>query len=270
MKNTEPINPFDNFAFYYEERPLKDEETRKKREERTKAELEALEIIFTKRGINLSESTIVDMGGGTGRIAYPLSLQAKKIILAEPPSGMLNVAKSKYDTVEHGDIEFLLEGFLDVSLFPDSIDGLISLDGPFMYLIELEDQLMALENIMRILKPNGLVLIEVHNFFSIIMNLQHPKPEIWETEKYKFSKFISHETFNFKGIWQHTEYTFIEDKETNEIRSYESVHHLKNTSSTELLLLFQETGFENIKFYPGRDLSAEEGNRFWIVAQKPK
>jgi len=270
MKNTEPINPFDNFAFYYEERPLKDEETRKKREERTKAELEALEIIFTKRGINLSESTIVDMGGGTGRIAYPLSLQAKKIILAEPPSGMLNVAKSKYDTVEHGDIEFLLEGFLDVSLFPDSIDGLISLDGPFMYLIELKDQLMALENIKRILKPNGLVLIEVHNFFSIIMNFQHPKPEIWETEKYEISRFISHETFNFRGIWQHTEHTFIEDKETNEIRNYESVHHLKNTTSTELFLLFQKVGFENIKLFPGRNPSAEEGTRFWVVTKKKK
>ena len=95
-------------------------------------------------------------------------MQARKIILTEPPSGMLNVAKSKYDTVEHGDIEFLLEDFLDVSLSPDSIDGLISLDGPFMYLIELEDQLMALENIKKILKPNGLVLIDVHNFFLLL------------------------------------------------------------------------------------------------------
>ncbi|MCG3215894.1 MAG: hypothetical protein KAS63_04225 [Candidatus Heimdallarchaeota archaeon] len=31
MKNKEKVNPYDNFAFYYEERTLKDGETKKKK-----------------------------------------------------------------------------------------------------------------------------------------------------------------------------------------------------------------------------------------------
>ena len=129
MKN-KSNDTYEKFAGVYDQLPFADQE-------RTKHELDSLQVLLKERNIQLSDSTVVDLGGGTGRLAFPLSIHAKKVILVEPASEMLQVAKSKLFTIEHGEIEFREEGFLDLSLPASSVDIVISFNDPFQYLLNL-------------------------------------------------------------------------------------------------------------------------------------
>ncbi|MHA2308635.1 MAG: hypothetical protein ACXABJ_05115, partial [Candidatus Heimdallarchaeaceae archaeon] len=126
-----------------------------------------------------------------------------------------------------------------------------------------------LENVKRVLKKKGIIILEYANFFSLLLRVEYPKPTFWETEKHKVSRFIRYEVQDFKGVWNHIEEIFIEDKKTGEIEHFQSIHRLKNISATELILLAEKVGFENTRLYPGTDIEAEEGTRFMLVAQKP-
>jgi len=73
-------------------------------EEHTKNELDALLTLLNKRNIQISNSIVVDLGGGTGRIAFPLSKLCKKLILADLFAQMIEIAKQKQYSCEHGEI----------------------------------------------------------------------------------------------------------------------------------------------------------------------
>ena len=107
------------------------------------------------------------------------------------------------------------------------------------------------------------------NFFSLIFRAKTPEPRYWETEIHKGSRFVQISMHKLKGIWYRKENIYIEDKKTREIEHIEILHKLKNISSTELELLHERVGFEEIKIYPGYDLNAEDGNRFLSIAKKP-
>ena len=235
----------------------------------TKNQLDAIHKLIKNHGIKIEDSIIVDLGGGTGRLAIPLSLDCKKLILAEPSKQMLSVAKKKCITEKHGEIVFLEKGFLDVDLSPNSIDVIISINDPFQFILEKQEQIQALDNMRRILKPGGILILEIMNFFSLIFRAKTPEPRFWETEDYKGSLFLQHSMHKLKGIWFHTENIYIEDKKTGKIEHTEVLHKLKNISSTELELLHEKVGFENIRIFPDHNLDADDGNRFLSVAQKP-
>ncbi|MCG3225456.1 MAG: methyltransferase domain-containing protein [Candidatus Heimdallarchaeota archaeon] len=269
MSSPHWIRAYENLALIYDEIAERIPEIKKKKEERTIREIVAIKQIVEKRGFEINNSTLLDIGGGTGRLALPLSKLVKRIILAEPSKSMLDIAKGKLETVKDGKFDFLQEGFLELSLNDNTVDIAISFNDPFQYLLTLEEQIKALENIKRILKQNGIIILENSNFFSLLLREEWPKPTSWETEKHKVSRFIHYDVQAFKNVWNHIENIFVEDLKTGKIEHFESIHRLKNISATELILLAQKVGFENIRLYPGTDLDAEEGTRFLLVAQKP-
>jgi ubiquinone/menaquinone biosynthesis C-methylase UbiE len=269
MEDPHWIKAYEKWAVIYDEISDTDPETKRKKEERTEKEVTAIKQIIEKGRVELRNSILLDIGGGTGRLAFPLSRLVKKIILAEPSKTMLDIAKKKIETRNIDNIKCVQEGFLELSLKENSVDVAIAFNDPFHYLLTLEDQIKGLENIKRVLTKNGIVILENMNFFSLLLRVEDPKPSSWKTEKHKVSRQIRYEVQAFKGVWNHIENISIEDLETGEIEEFESIHRLKNISDSELILLAQKVGFVNIKLYPGVDLYAEEGNRFLLVAHKP-
>jgi ubiquinone/menaquinone biosynthesis C-methylase UbiE len=269
MSQLESSKEFDKRANLYDFLQDLSSENKEKHKLWTHNQLDAIRKLIKNQGIEIEDSIIVDLGGGTGRLAIPLSLDCKKVILAEPSEQMLLVAKRKCTVEKHGEIMFLKKGFLDIDLSSNSVDVIISINDPFQFILAKQEQLQALENMKRILKPGGILILENMNFFSLIFRIKSPEPRFWETEEYKGSRFIHHSMHKLKGIWYHTENIYIEDKKTGKIEHTKVIHKLKNISSTELELLHERVGFEEIRFYPGHDLDAEDGNRFLTVAQKP-
>jgi len=235
----------------------------------TRKEIRAIKNLLKELNKELQNSIVVDLGGGTGRLAYPLSQLCKKVILVEPIPQMIDNAKKKLNEQKHGEIEFRQEGFLDISLLSNSVDVVLSFGGPFQYLLTLEDQLTALKNIYSILKPGGFVLIDLKNFFSLIKGYQKPEDMKWETSTENYNRSIVHKNHAFKEIWEHKEQINVENKNSGETELIESTHYLKMFSPSELRFLFQQVGFKHIKIYPGARLKAKEGTRIWITGIKP-
>ena len=91
-----------------------------------------------------------------------------KAILIDPSEKMLENAKKKQIEGKYGKFDYIQQGFLDISLIPNSVDVVIALFGVFQYLLELNEHLEALKRLYDILKPRGFILIDVMNYFSLI------------------------------------------------------------------------------------------------------
>ncbi len=220
--------------------------------------------------LNMHEAVIADIGGGTGRLSFPLSKLCRKVFLIEPYKEMIEAAKGKHKIGEFQNIEYIQQGFLDLSLTLGSIDIAISFGGAFQYLLNLQEQLVALDRVFRGIKSDGLILFDMMNFFSIIKNYRRPNPVEWESEDKAFQVKSSHKINALKEIWEHTYRISVREKPSNRTEQFKSIHRLKMASPTELVLLFQKTGFIDINIYPGTGLKAKDGNRIWITAKKPK
>ncbi len=240
----------------------------KKMLEITKKEIVLLQEILAKRGFVLKESILLDIGGGIGRMAYPLSILAKKVIMVENFPNDFQQARELYEKVEHGDLTIKQEGFLDLSLDENSVDIAVSFNDPFNYLLTTEEQIKALENIRRVLNPGGLVLIDIQNFYSTTKNYHLPEMMSWEDETFKQSSFISYEIQPIKGIWKQKEHLYKENLETGEIEHIENIKTLKMISPSEMHLLLKQTEFETIESFPGVDICESDDTRIWVVAQK--
>ncbi|MHA1302550.1 MAG: methyltransferase domain-containing protein [Candidatus Heimdallarchaeaceae archaeon] len=220
--------------------------------------------------IDISECNILDLGGGIGRLAFPLSTLCKKVILCEPSVEMLEIAKSNAQKVVHGTVEYRQEGFLELSLAPNSIDVIISINDPFMYLIKLKTQLKALENVYKILRPGGILIFEMMNFFSLLKNYRHPKAYSWEEGGKQYFRTVTHRVRPFMEIWEHTENIFIKDLTNGKIEHITSVHELKMISPNEMRLLLHHTKFDEIKINPKVEFDWDNETRLWAFARKPR
>jgi len=156
---------------------------------------------------------------------------------------------------------FRQEGFLELSLPPSSVDIIVSFGDPFLYLLKIDEQCSAIKNMFKILKRGGFVHIDVINFFTIIRNYRQPKDKSWETESHRYKRSVRHNIYALQGIWEHKDHILVEEKSSGTIKRISSTHRLKMFSPSELKLLFQQVGFEEIVLYPGADLSAKDGSR---------
>ena len=92
----------------------------------TRKEIRSIKNLLKERNKELQNSIVVDLGGGTGRLAYPLSLLCKKVILVEPIPQMIDNAKKKCyfeqrnigrSEIKKGGLQWKKVGFLITNLF---------------------------------------------------------------------------------------------------------------------------------------------------------
>lgn len=114
------------------------------------------------------ESLVMDAGGGTGRWAVRLSEFLKgKIVVFDRSTDMLakahenierSAASERIDTIE-GDLANI-EHFKD-----ESVDHIMSIYSPLSFIY---DQTKAVQELFRILKPGGRILIMSHGHFNAV------------------------------------------------------------------------------------------------------
>ena len=182
---------------------------------------------------------------------------------------MLNIAKRKYIPSKHTNIEFKQGGFPVCGLEKNSIDIFIAVDGPFMYLLSLDEQISALHDVNQCLRSGGLLLIDINNFFSLIQRYERPKLIKFEKDNQKIVNINQQDNFPHKEQWVHTFNTFIEDKITGEIKKIVSKHVLKMISPTEMRLLLKKAGFIDIEITTTPNAQEREKSRMWCFARKP-
>lgn len=142
------------FSDKYDERHQKMRDFKKEAEERIK--LLGLE----------SQSTVIDMGCGTGAFAINAASYYKKIYAIDISQLMINHARKKANEAGIDNIEFHHGGFLTYEHKDEPVDGIVC----SLVLHHLPDfwKQVALQRLIQMLKPGGkLLLFDVVFFFDM-------------------------------------------------------------------------------------------------------
>ena len=218
---------------------------------------------------NVSNAVVADIGGGTGLIAFELCKSVQRIYLIDPSDAMLQEARNKIRLLESQNVTIQSGSFENTGLKDNSVDIVISINGPFQALLDLESQKRALNEIYRILRPGGMLLFDIMNFFSIIDNYRLPKVSTTTYKGYNITRMIDHTMNQTEDQWIHTEHLLVENCSTGSLQKIVSTHRQKMTSKNEVRLLLEKAGFERIKITGHPEQDPTSSTRTWIYAFKP-
>ena len=103
-----------------------------------------------------NSSTILDIGGGTGKYSEWLSKLNHNVYLVEPVDKHLKIAQSRSQKLKN---KFkVIKGEARNLDFPNNFADLVILHGPLYHLQNAEDRILAINEAKRVLKKNGIIL----------------------------------------------------------------------------------------------------------------
>jgi len=139
-----------------------------------------LEFDMMKRYFNEylpSASTILDAGGGPGRIAIHLTQKGHKVTLLDLSGENLKFAKEKAQEYQVVINEYIHSNILDLNKHvTEKYDSVLCL-GPLYHLIHEKDRKNAIENCLAALKPGGVFFAAFISSFAPIQDFIVNYPE---------------------------------------------------------------------------------------------
>lgn len=115
---------------------------------------------------NMDNPKILDIGAGTGKYSITLALEGYDVTALELVKHNLRVIEKKSSKVKT-----CLGNAINLDMFEDNSFDLILLFGPMYHLVTKEEQLKALNEAKRVLKPNGILLVAyVMNDYAVIVH----------------------------------------------------------------------------------------------------
>ncbi|EZH75243.1 methyltransferase [Aquimarina atlantica] len=106
--------------------------------------------------ITTSPSTIIDIGGGTGKYSEWLANKGHQVHLVEPIPKHIQIAQNRADKLKN---RFSVHWGESRKLeFPNNFADLILLHGPLYHLQKKEDRALSIREAKRVLKNNGIIL----------------------------------------------------------------------------------------------------------------
>ncbi len=244
-------------------------------EEETKKEINFLDKIFKKHNIK----SILDVACGSGRHTFELYKKGYKIDGFDLSKELLSIAKEKAKKFD-AKINFHHGNMCDMKL-KNKYDALICMFTSFNYLCKAEGQLSAFKNFNKVLKKNGLLIIDSAFFWNWIVTNTNKK-KLNSTKKSKYKKLIIETKTNYNPV-----NNIFSDKSTYKgykddklkIKAKEN-RDLSILTPEYLKLLCLTNGFEIVEFYTDFDLkeklnkhsdkSKKRLSRLILVAKKVK
>jgi len=118
-------------------------------------EFERIKSLIEKY-ISKTPSTIIDVGGGTGKYSEWLAKKAHDVHLIEPVSKHIKLAKNRANKLKN---KFSVQlGESRKLPFPDSFADIVILHGPLYHLQKKEDRDITIREAKRVLKEGGIIL----------------------------------------------------------------------------------------------------------------
>jgi S-adenosylmethionine-dependent methyltransferase len=133
-------------------------------------DLHRMEFLTTLRAMNEfipPRSTNLDVGAGPGRYSIELAKAGHIVTLLDLSPRNVELARQKASNQGAAIAEFVCGKALDLSRFVDSSFEVVLLVGPLYHLVEPSDRDLAINEALRVLKPNGLL------FASFISRYRH-------------------------------------------------------------------------------------------------
>jgi len=118
-------------------------------------EFERIKSLIEKH-LQPSKSTIIDVGGGTGKYSEWLAQKGHKVHLVEPVEKHIQLAKKRTKKLKN---KFAIHQGESQNLeFLDNFADLVILHGPLYHLQKKEDRIQSILEAKRVIKNNGIIL----------------------------------------------------------------------------------------------------------------
>ncbi|PWI48089.1 hypothetical protein CEE45_08675 [Candidatus Heimdallarchaeota archaeon B3_Heim] len=216
---------------------------------------------------------ILDMGSGTGRTLIPLTQQGYAVEGMEPFEGMIKIAHKKAKqvntriTVTQGSYQSLSGS--------DKYQLIFGINGSMAYLLSSDEFSLAFRNIFRALRPGGIFLVDLMNFYGLIKSYKPPEPQNIEIDGKKALYVLSFKIDLNRTTWTHHARIILSGDEKDDKKKtllYEDIHELSMINLRELQFYAKLAGLnfiENFQSYEDRPYDRKSGIRIIAVFQKP-
>jgi S-adenosylmethionine-dependent methyltransferase len=124
--------------------------------------LHLIDKYFPKQG------RVCDIGGGPGRYAIELIGRGYAVTLLDISDEEIRLARVRLDELKFTAEQLIVGDAQDLSAFAsESFDAALFL-GPMYHIVEQENRMIALRELARILKPNGVAVVAYLNSWGLI------------------------------------------------------------------------------------------------------
>jgi SAM-dependent methyltransferase len=211
---------------------------------------------------------ILDVGCGPGRLLTEFARLGWKTVGFEPYAPFYAHAQELTHSLPHTSV--MHGGFHDLNEY-NAFDLIVSVNGPFSYLLTPAQRADALSRMYTALTPRGCLFLDTANFPFILRHYNPPKPAEAIVQGMTIHRAIAH---HFD--WHHTTLTHIDtftfhDPERGE-RTVTQTHRFGLFGFPELECLLEAQGYINIRTYNDYAARTPEpltGARLMVSAQKP-
>ena len=114
----------------------------------------------------ITPASIFDVGGGPGRYTIALAKLGYEVTLLDLSQSNLNLAAEKAAVADVKVKAYLHGNALDLAAFEDELFDAVLMFGPLYHLLSKEERLLAVQEGLRVLKPNGRLFAAFINRFA--------------------------------------------------------------------------------------------------------
>lgn len=189
-------------------------------------------------------STLIDVGCGTGRHIAKLSTRCEHIVGIDNSKAMLNLARKKF--AKCSNVEFLdksVEELNDVSKY----DIAIMLFTVANHIIDENTLQRGFKNVWNSLKNGGIYIFDLTNFYSFLENYKSQLHKIYYKDGSSCIRFNSHSIDEYNQMFINNEFTIYSDNKNN--FNYSDQVRLKMYSVGEIRQLLNNSGFLDIEVF---------------------
>lgn len=212
---------------------------------------------------------ILDVGCGTGRMLREFATIGWQTVGMEPDPDYITQALLVAE--EFANITVLPEGFAGIQ-GSEEFNIITAINGPFSYLVKIEDRIDTLRRIFQALKPGGILFLDLANFLWILNNFKDRTARTAIRDGRTVNLVVHHSADFYNCIFTSEELFFWDDPEEGQVRINET-HNFGIISLPELRYFLEIQGFTEIQTYNSYKARKNEkikASRLMISAQKPK
>ncbi len=164
-------------------------------------EFERIKSLIEKY-IELPNSTVIDVGGGTGKYSEWLARKGHKVHLVEPVNKHITIAQNRANKLKNR--FFVHLGEARKLNLPDNFADVIILHGPLYHLQKRKDREAAIREAKRVLKNDGVILGFAINYSAttlvgLLNGLIH-KPSFFNMCKEELKTGVHNPPFDFPWL----------------------------------------------------------------------
>lgn len=211
---------------------------------------------------------VLDVGCGTGRMLREFDRMGWNAVGMEPDVDFLAEAEG-FDR-QSKPVDVRPGGFNEIDE-SDTYDLVVSIDGPFSYLLTVKERAEALGRIYCALRPGGVVFLDIANFLWMLRHFEEFRESSAPLHG-RAARRIQHFRLDFhEHLWTQIDEFQYDDPEIGPVR-LSKTHRCAIVTLPELRHFLYGTGFDDIHTYASYDARESQpltGHDFLISAQRP-